>query len=54
MSRDEAPQPDSWVVNTVDDSPDVGAACALMEYQGVPVLLYYDATTEKIIFAQGE
>lgn len=54
LSKDETPQEDSWIVSTVDDGTDVGAACALMEYQGAPALLYYDAVAMKIIFAQGE
>lgn len=54
LSKDETPQEDSWVVNTVGEGTDVGAACALMEYKGAPAMLYYDAVAMKIKFAQGE
>lgn len=54
MSKTTNPGVDDWVVNTVADGTDVGRSCALMEYLGVPVLLYWDAASQKIIFAQGE
>lgn len=54
MAKSPTPSSEDWVVNTVVSGPNVGRSCALMEYRGVPVLLYWNPNTQKIRFAQGE
>jgi hypothetical protein len=54
MSKDVLPDVDSWFLSNVTGTNGVGKTCAVAEYGGLPVLLFFDEVKEEISFALGQ